>query len=167
MCRYAQFSLSSRQLNYRGFPLIFLKWWYTGPKSSCKQAYIGFCVYLTPISNHALPDKWFDQFFRAFDILKIDKVIINQDSSKRYVYFGLFLYSKSPHIIDIRADRIIFQKKFLLFSRTNNDKSVNDIPGSDRFPLPVLWYTPSKILLQVLHFPPSDSAFLFPFLSRF
>ena len=25
MCRYAQFSLSSRQLNYRGFPLIFLK----------------------------------------------------------------------------------------------------------------------------------------------
>ena len=26
MCRYAQFSLSSRQLNYRGFPLIFLKY---------------------------------------------------------------------------------------------------------------------------------------------
>nr|DAH74465.1 MAG TPA: hypothetical protein [Caudoviricetes sp.] len=25
MCRYAQFTLSSRQLNYRGFPLIFLK----------------------------------------------------------------------------------------------------------------------------------------------
>lgn len=24
MCRYAQFTLSSRQLNYRGFPLIFL-----------------------------------------------------------------------------------------------------------------------------------------------
>ena len=26
MCRYAQFTLSSRQLNYRGFPLIFLKY---------------------------------------------------------------------------------------------------------------------------------------------
>ena len=36
------------------------------------------------------PDKWFDQFFRAFDILKIDKVIINQKFfSKRYVYFWI------------------------------------------------------------------------------
>ena len=34
MCRYAQFTLSSRQLNYRGFPLIFLKQFFIHPVSA-------------------------------------------------------------------------------------------------------------------------------------
>ena len=71
MCRYAQFTLSSRQLNYRGFPLIFLNkvaasLEYRKSNSERKEA-ISLCIVdFKTLDIYSLQDYWRSYFVRDY-----------------------------------------------------------------------------------------------------